>query len=115
MHFQGPEAFVGQNKNSETERVSTIAYSPILMTTVPANIIKKLGSRKREHTQLPSIVNMRECTKRVHLTCLSFGTTSDGFPSNVTSKLIKTPIKMGEKINCTEGAVRGYVKKKQMM
>jgi hypothetical protein len=30
----------------------------------------------------------------------------------VTSKLIKTPIKMGEKINCTEGAVRRYVKKK---
>lgn len=43
---------------------------------------------------------------------LSFGTTSNGFPSNVTSKLIKTPIKMGEKINCTEGADKRYVKKR---
>jgi hypothetical protein len=34
-------------------------------------------------------------------TCLSFGTTRDGFPSKVTSKLMKTPMKTGEKMNCT--------------
>jgi hypothetical protein len=33
-------------------------------------------------------------------TCLSFGTTRDGLPSKVTSKLMKTPIKTGEKMNC---------------
>jgi hypothetical protein len=32
-------------------------------------------------------------------TCLSFGTTRDGFPSKVTSKLMKTPMKTGEKMN----------------
>lgn len=37
---------------------------------------------------------------KVDLTCFSFGTTREGFPSKVTSRLIKTPMKMGEKMNC---------------
>lgn len=36
---------------------------------------------------------------KVQLTCLSCGTTREGFPSKVTSKLIKMPMKMGEKMN----------------
>jgi hypothetical protein len=36
---------------------------------------------------------------KVQLTCLSFGTTREGFPSKVTSKLIKMPMKMGAKMN----------------
>jgi hypothetical protein len=33
---------------------------------------------------------------KVHLTCFSFGTIREGFPAMVTSKLMKTPMKMGE-------------------
>lgn len=52
VRFQGPEAFVGQMKNSETERVSTVSVGPTKVSpkNVNTNVLFKSSSGTRSTT-----------------------------------------------------------------